>query len=413
MTNAVALFDPINSGATLKTAAKEMGFKVVAVYTKPIQLFKDQYHITEEVLFQDCDEVIIAQDREEILKRLKASPFKIQAAIPGLDSGVELADQIAHDLKLFRNSIGLSSARRDKGKMRQVIKRSGFSCPDFSLCQTEKKLAEFLKSHPFPVVIKTPRGAATSQVFVCDDEKSALNAFYEIRTKEDFFGDKARYAVIEEYISGKEYIVNTFSDGKEVHVTDVWVYDKIETENFKNVYYSAVTIPLSNPEIKPLIEHGANLSKAFGLKRGPAHLEFKDDPLRGPTLIEINARLCGAKLPDFMKKYTNFDPYRATIEVFAYGSSVFPAPLTFHKHFAIACCPVFKSGKIRKISGIEEIKRLSSYEMHSLSIKEGDIISSTTYSTTTPLFVYLAHEDRQKMLDDLKKAHELFSVEFV
>jgi len=412
MMEAIALFDPINSGANLKTAAKELGFKVIGVFTKSIPLFKDKYHVTEESLFEDCDEIIVADEREVILQKLKNSNFTIRAVIAGLDSGLEMADQVAHDLKCFRNPIGLSSSRRDKGKMRKVIQKSGYACPDFSLCQTEKKLNQFISSHPFPLVVKTPRGAATSQVYVCNDEKSARLAFHEIRSTEDFFGDRAKYAVIEEYISGKEYIINTFSDGRKVHVTDVWVYDKIDTETFKNVTYNAVSIPLSDPTIKTLIQHGAGLAKAFGLKRGPAHLEIKEDPLRGPTLIEINARICGAKLPDFMKKYTNFDPYRATIEVFAYGRFVFPDPLIFHKHFAVACCPVFQSGKVKKISGIEEIETLSSYDKHTLSIEKGDHIPTSTYTTTIPLFVYLAHADRTQLLLDLQKAHELFEVEF-
>lgn len=413
MMNAIALFDPINSGANLKLAAKDLGFKVIGVFTRPIQLFKDQYHVTEETLFQNCDAIIIANERREILQQLKESPFTIRAAISGLDSGLELTDQIAHDLNLFRNLMGLSSARRDKGKMRKVIKKNGFSCPDFSICQTVEKLNRFIRTHPFPLVVKTPRGAATSQVYVCEDEKSANKAFRDIRTQADFFGDRAQYAVIEEYISGKEYIVNTFSDGKKVHVTDVWVYDKIDTESFKNITYSAVNIPLFDPSIKGLIEHGIGLAKIFGIKRGPAHLEIKDDPIRGPTLIEINARLCGAKLPDFVKKYTNFDIYQATIEVFANGKISFPDPLLFYKHFAVACCPVFKSGRVKEILGIEEIKKLSSYEMHKLSIVKGDIIHSSTYTTTIPLFVYLAHTDRKQLFIDLKAAHKLFSVQFV
>ena len=410
--DAVALFDPINSAANLKNAAKELGFKVIGVFTKSISLFKEKYHVTEESLFADCDEVIIADERKAILQKLKNSPFTIRAVITGLDSGLELADQIAHDLKCFRNPIGLSSARRDKGKMRKVIKKSGYACPDFSLCQTEAKLNRFLSTHSFPLVVKTPRGAATSQVYVCNDEKSARLAFHEIRSTEDFFGDRAKYAVIEEYISGKEYIVNTFSDGKIVHITDVWVYDKIDTEIFKNVTYNAVSIPLSDPTIKTLVHHGAGLTKAFGIKRGPAHLEIKEDPIRGPTLIEINARICGAKLPDFMKKYTNFDPYRATIEVFAYGKVAFPNPLIFHKHFAVACCPVFQSGIVKEISGIEKIQELSSYDKHTLSIQKGDQIPPSTYTTTIPLFVYLAHSDRKQLLVDLEKAHELFEVKF-
>jgi hypothetical protein len=127
-------------------------------------------------------------------------------------------------------------------------------------------------------------------------------------------------------------------------------------------------------------------------------------------MIELAARLCGAKLPEFIQKYTNFDPYRSMIKVFTKGTVSVPSPIISKKHCGIAFCPLFKKGTVKEISGIEEIQDLSSYESHNLNIKVGDILNPTTYVSTTPLFVFLANSNRKQFLKDLKAAHELFEV---
>jgi biotin carboxylase len=406
--DAIALFDPINSGEKLKITAKELGYKVIGIYSRPLTVYELQFHVKESSLREHCDAVIFSDHAATILGKLKELRFNVKAAIPGIDSGVELADKIAHALHLPGNQYNLSAARRDKGKMRQYLKLSGFSCPDFAICRTEEKVAAFVRKYPLPLVIKTPRGAATSHVYVCETKESVLEGFKKIKGKENFFGEKASAAVIESYIGGEEYIVNTFGDGKKVHATDMWVYEKLQSESFKNIYYNVISIPLTDRKRQSIKKMGIQLAEKFGILRGPSHIELKDDPVRGPTMIELAARLCGAKLPEFIQKYTNFDPYRSTIEVFAKGTVPFPKKIISKKHCAVAFCPLFKKGTITEISGIEEIQKLSSYESHVLNIKVGDILTPSTYVSTTPLFVFASNSNREKLLKDLKEAHELF-----
>ncbi len=154
------------------------------------------------------------------------------------------------------------------------------------------------------------------------------------------------------------------------------------------------------------------LGQAFEVKRGPAHLEIMDDPQRGPTLIEINARLAGARIPLFMKKHSNFDPYKKTIEVLVHGKTAVPDPIIMKKHCAWVCCPIFESGKVEKIKGIDAIEKLSSYDGHQLNIQPGDLITATTDFSSMPLVVFLAHEKRAQLLKDVEKTHALFGVTF-
>lgn len=410
MEEAIVIVDPVSSSLFLKPVIKEMGYKLIGVFTRPLSDFHAAFHFTDEILLAGCDEVIIGDEKEKVLKELKKSKFKIRAAFPGLDSGVLLADEISHALHLFGNPLANSKARREKGAMRALLKKKGFSCPDYQACKTEKELVDFAKAHTFPLVVKTPLGAGTQNVFICNDLNRLVRKFHTILEETDFFGCRAEYAIVEEYIAGKEYIVNTFSDGEHAYVTDIWVYEKIDTQNFHNVYYNCLTLSLDDPSLKPLIDLAVKLAEAFEVKRGPAHLEIKDDPRMGPTLIEINARFAGARIPLMIKNSSNFDPYKKTIEVLVHGKTKVPQPIVMKKQCAFVCCPVLETGRIEEISGIEAIQKLPSYDAHQLNVKLGDSIVPTTDLTSIPFFVFLAHADHAQLLHDVERVHSLFTV---
>jgi L-amino acid ligase len=409
--DAVVLIDPISTSSALKSVAENLGYKVIAIYTRPLTVYETQFHVDEKTLKEKTNLVFFSDDLPSLYEKLKNSPYKIRAVMGGVDSGVEMADQLAFAMQLTGNSIELSSARRDKGKMRRVQKEKGLTCPDFAVCGKEKDVIQYAKTHSFPLVIKTPRGAGTSHVYVCDDLENLKEKFHKIQDSENLYGETSPLVVVEDYIGGNEYIVNTFSDGKNVHVTDCWVYEKLQTATFKNITMSVILLPSSLKESKELSRVGKKIAESFGILRGPGHLEIKNDSQRGPTLIELAPRFCGANLPHFLKKYSNFDPFRACIEVFTKGECSFPESIVFSKWVALALCPTFQEGIIRKIKGIEKIQKLPSYESHILNVKVGDPICSTTYLTTTPLAVYLTHVDREELLFDLKKTHELFRIE--
>lgn len=410
--NAVVLLDPAGSGEGLKKSAKELGLAVLAVFTEPLEFYQKEFFLSEELLLKNCDEVLFSKDRETIFKWLQKSHFPIRAVIAGLDSGTELADQIAHHLNLPCNPIESSAARRNKGEMRRLLKRKGLPYPDFALCSSEQEAIDFAESHSFPLVMKPPQGAGTNLVYVCEDLSSLKEAFHKIYGHLDFFREPIAQVVLEEYLFGKEYIVDAFSDGKKVHITDLWLYEKIHSESFKNIYWSAISFPLSDPAFSQLKQKAQNLIQAFDIKKGPAHLEMKDDPKRGFVLIEIAARLPGAGIPEFLKNFSNFDPYRTTIEVFMYGKTAIPEPIVCTKHFAIALCPSLRGGKIKELHGLESIRKLKSYFNLRLRVQKGEVISQTTYLTTTPLVVFLAHENRGQLIKDLEEAHALFQIEF-
>ena len=410
--NAIALFNPISSGALLKQTAKELGYKVIGVFTQSVKSIEEIYHVTDsKILFQHCDEIIIEENEEEIFRQLQQLPYLIKACIAGTEGGVEIASQMAHRFHLFGNSPSTANATRNKGEMRKKLKASGLSCPGFAICSSEQQAIHFAKTHSYPLMIKAPDGVGSSQIFECHNIDDVIHGFRSVYGKPNFYGSICHTCVIEEYIAGPEYAIDTFSDGKSVHPTDIWLCEKITFGSYRNIYYNMILLPPDDPTLQPIIDYAVQIAKLFGVQRGVAHIEVKNDPRRGVTLIELGSRMAGVLVPELVKKYSNFDPYRATIEVFVKGQTAVPTPIHYKKYPQIAFFPQFETGIVKRISGLEAIEKLPSYDFHRINIKEGDLILPTSHLGEIPLLCYFSNSDRTSVSKDAARAHELFHIE--
>ncbi len=408
---ALALFEPLSAGIRLKQAAQTLGFHVIGIYAHAKKTY-EECGLKEEDYSKHCDTVIFEEDFEKILKKLKAFPHPIKGCIAASELGVEFTEKAASCLGLISNPKDPMNARRDKGQMRKLLMKGGLCCPEFSICSSIQEVKQFALNHSFPLVIKTPKGAASDLVFICRTLEHLLARFEEIIRSKNIFGSHTDQAIVEEYVGGKEYIINTFSDGNQVFVTDVWIYDKIQVGELTALYYNTLFVPLEEASIQPLIAYAKKVTSLFKIEKGPAHLEVKDDPQKGPTLIEIGARLSGGSIPYLIRKYSNFDPFFSNIEIFTKGKAKLEQPISHKKHLAIVHCPVAEGGKTVRVHGIQEIRELPSYDSHKLSFEEGEIIPASSSLVTIPFHVLLAHENRDPILKDVDKVHELFSIEF-
>jgi biotin carboxylase len=409
---AVALLDPVSSGAPLIEATTQLGYRAIGIFCQSPDLYPRLYGTTLDAFAARCDEAFCAPHFDEVFSFLQGKRDLV-AVIPATEGGVEWAERLAQKLHLRGNPIDCVSIRRDKGRMRQRLREAKLSCPDYALCKDLAQLRAFVAAHSFPLVLKTPRSAATNDVFVCGSLPVIEEKFHQIISRPNLYRETVGEVLIEEYIGGHEYVVDVFCDGKRLHVTDCWVYEKIDAEFAQNLYYNTFSLPLDDPKTAHIRAYGLKVAEVFQIHYGPAHIEIKDDPLRGPTMVEIGARLAGGKIPSLIQHATNFDPFRATVEVFARGTTEVPTPIMYREHCALVMCPSFNSGIVRSIHGIEEIQALPSYFTHILTIKPGDpLVPSVTFNFD-PLFVFLSHPDRQQIQADARAVHRLFSVEWI
>ena len=180
------------------------------------------------------------------------------------------------------------------------------------------------------MIIKTPSGGSSEFVYRVENSHELYASFDRIMAGVDRISCRApEFALIEEFLDGPEYVVNLFGDGCDIHVTDIWLYEKISNAFASNLYYTMQLQPLYAPELQALRDYAIALSRAVGVVRGPLHAEIKIDR-RGPVMIEIAARFGGPPFPRFTKEFCNFDPYPASLEVFSSGTTQTGTPFFLH-----------------------------------------------------------------------------------
>lgn len=334
----------------------------------------------------------------------------VAAVIPGSEKGVDVADLLARHYGVPGNDPATIPFRRNKSDMKQAAAQAHLRYARYQACHCVQDATTFAAQVGYPMVLKTPSGAGTHNVFVCQNALELAHAYHRIMDNANIYGQNAAFALAEEFIGGTEYVVDLFGTGQGIYVTDVWRYEKINTEHGNNIYYNVALEELHCAKHQALEQYAIKLAQAVGILIGPAHAEIKVDE-NGPVMIEIGSRLPGCKIPFATVECSNFDVVAASVDVFLKGSRPIEAPIVFHKFANVAYLPTNKQGKIAKVSGILNITQLASYVTHSLDAPIGAQLQASTDLTNIPLVGVFVNEQRDKLFDDVAKARTLFHIE--
>src|SRR5690606_29325729 len=106
--------------------------------------------------------------------------------------------------------------------------------------------------------------------------------------------------LVQEFIDGDEYVVDTVSSKGRHVVSDIFKYRKRIGKEGRSVYQSCDFLGLDSGEAGVISEYVKKALDALEIKFGPAHAEVMLDK-NGPVLIEVGARLAGCMLdPEFI-----------------------------------------------------------------------------------------------------------------
>ena len=411
---AIVLTNPECIGRGIAKCAKEMGYKVIAceIDTKYCYEKLDwEYHIPECVKNGLYDDFILEEDWTVAAKKLKETHPEICAVISGSEIAVEYTDRIAEYLGLPHNDTSTISARRNKYDMKMAIKNAGLRVAKgehFTDCK--KALLWIDENLEFPVVVKTPAGSGSQNVFICHNKKDVEEKFQTVISTEDAHYRAADSVLIEEYIHGREFAVDMFGTGEGIYVTDLWQYHKISNKFADNLYNTDVLLDLNSPSYANLEEYAKKLYCAVGISIGPAHAEIKVDK-NGPVVIEIASRLPGSDMDTYVKYAENIDVIKQTILVSETGYAPFVEPIKMMYHVGTVTINSTQKGKLEAIKGLEKVEELKTWNANDIYAKIGDEIKPTLDLDHAVGIVWFKGKSYHDIMIDMAKAHHLIHLE--
>lgn len=234
--------DPFSTGAHLAVEVVKRGFKCVRIFSiwdSPLTSLVQQgleVEFDATVQYQDTLADVDAATNAA-LDSLRALPFNIVAVIPGAETGVELADRLSYRLGLRSNGEELSLARRNKYLMGERVRESGVRAVKQQLCKSEAEVRVFVMTLYHPVhktlkaVIKPVQSAGSDDVFLVTSMDEAITAFNRIFKKRNGLGLINDSVLVQEFLEGREYVVDQVSKNGVHKVAAIWEYDKRKVNN--------------------------------------------------------------------------------------------------------------------------------------------------------------------------------------
>jgi biotin carboxylase len=402
----VAIVDAYSSGRRLAPLFRERGFTCVHIRSTPVvpAVYAPSF------IPGDFDaEVVHGGDLKETTARV--AEHEPVALIAGIESGVELADALSEAFGLLTNGSQLSSARRDKHRMVETVREAGLRAARQLLTADEDELLAWYDTtiraaagdgRPTRVVLKPVKSAGNDGVFFCDDPDELRSAFRSLLGTDSALATRNDEVLVQEYLFGGEYYVNTVSlDG--VHqVCDIWKTSHINANGVRDLLDGAWLLDRHGPLQEKLTRYAFSVLDALGIRHGPAHTELKLTP-DGPCLIETGARLCGGDLPWLVRKAVGESQLDWTADAYT-DPERFRAragePYAIREYVSSMSLIAPRSGTLLSYPRLEEVKALESFHQAKISVNAGQEIRRSVNDFTVPMLVDLAHPVQDVVLRD-------------
>lgn len=418
--NAIILIDPVTEWNQVLEAAKEKNLVTIAIQLSPVPSHMRKFIPTEESLYEaGVDHVLDLQDRDcfncvNALQLLTIEEnLKIQASIPLSETAVDYVDVIAAMLGLeHHNLLPLITSRRDKGLMKEAVLRSGIRVAAFArihdICDIESVMDEHLLV--WPVVVKTPQGFSTADVFICGSLLEARQAVHNIVGCLGPGGRRASHALLEEYIDGTEFAINLMAFDGTLTVTDVWKYAKTE----KARYIRAEICDPNDERLQHVVQYSIRVACAVGIRYGAAHVEVKasldfDGTFVDPCMIEVGSRLSGGRKATMTQAALkgSWDPFTAMIDSYSGIPPEFPSTFTPNLFVGHLFLPVDSAGFVEDIE-LDEAD-LTTLHSRAMLVSKGDFVKETTDITSCAGFLWLVG-DKADVERDMVRALSSFKL---
>ena len=249
----VLVVEPISTGMNYLTDIVRLGYTPLALFpylevTAETAAFVDEARKAYAGSFPAETLVLYAPaSYDELLAQLKQ--YDIVCAVVGHETGAEVGDRLAADLGLPGNPPASSRRHRDKDAMQQALKDHGLRHIRGKIIHSAAEAEAFIDEEGLgKTVVKHIDGMSSTGLHICDTRAQALAAVQLELGKTNGFGKETGAVLLQEFIAGTEYVVNTVSCNGKHCITDVWRYRKVAVGSDGNPYDHAMLLTRLEPE---------------------------------------------------------------------------------------------------------------------------------------------------------------------
>jgi biotin carboxylase len=254
-------------------------------------------------------------DAAEVLRALDAAAVRPDGVLTILEDSTGVVARVAQALGLAGNPPDAVDAARSKVRTRELSAELGLPTPKARRVRSLDELYAAAAHVGFPAVVKPEFGAAAMGTVRVDDLESLPSIYSLVRNIARPEGHTIFRAgndlLLEEYLDGVEFDVDLVMHDGECVFSSV-------SQNWPTAEPSFQETGLHCPadhnkrEVRRLVDFVVETVQAFGLHRGVLHVEGKCTS-RGPRIVEVNARLGGGRVWQYVRAVWGVDLVEALV----------------------------------------------------------------------------------------------------
>ena len=267
----------------------------------PRESLDDTYYLPEDIPLAEVVKAITHLARHEKLDRI--------VALDEFD--METAATLREHLRI--PGMGLTTMRyfRDKLAMRMRALDRKIRVPDFVPVVNHGDIQYYLDHVPGPWVLKPRQEASAIGI-------KKIQAAHEVWPLLEQLGDKQSTFLLEKFVPGEVYHVDSVVSENEVVFSNVSQYGKPPMNVAHGGVFTSFTVPRGHQDDTALRALNEQLLGALGLVRGVSHAEFIRAHADGQFyFLECAARVGGAYINEMVETATGINLWRewARIEI--------------------------------------------------------------------------------------------------
>lgn len=335
------------------------------------------------------------------------------AVIAGSDCGVAFAEHVADSLGLPTNRRETVAARRDKCAMMEVVRTEGLLTPVQVPAWNMAEAHAWAERHAkWPIVVKPAASSRADGVRICYTPADVARAFERSLHKINLLGTFNDRLLVQSFVSGRQFIVNTVSVDGQHYVTDAWRMNMCPLSRNVIVPKELQLVDLRRDNNGPaLVRYTLDVLASLGIENGAAQTDIKCTR-DGPVLIECGAHLMATSMD--RRAYREAElPTQArvladslTLPRTEWRSRYAAEHYRFRNHMTQAFFSFDEEGVVRGVRGLARLRKLPSFQAHDRPLSVDDRVSRTAGLQAVGGIVHLVHEDAEQIANDLLTLRE-------
>lgn len=309
----------------------EMGCRVLLLTLEKHRLADWPHDALEEIVYMP-DGLTLEQITNTVTYLARTRRFERLVALDEFD--METVASLREHMRVPGMGRTTTSNFRDKLAMRFEAARAGALVPDFIPVLNYDDLRVYMASVPAPWVLKPRAEASAIGIRKIHDPEQLWRSLEEL-------GDRQSYYLLERFVPGDIFHVDSITTDREVIYTAVSQYGKppMQVMHEGGVFTTRV-IDRTSRDARELTAINGRLIPSMGLVRGVTHAEY----IRGTDgrffFLEVAARVGGAFIADVIEHATGLNLWAewARVEVSAMRGIPYTLPSSRADHAGSVLC---------------------------------------------------------------------------